>query len=62
LAIVGFQRWTGVEDYMGAPMFWDHADTDTYVAWLGQAGLPPVWHRFIPEGASGHTLVLAQRD
>jgi len=62
LAIVGFQRWTGVEDYMGAPMFWDHADTDTYVAWMGQAGLRPVWHRFIPEGASGHTLVLAQRD
>jgi SAM-dependent methyltransferase len=61
LAIVGFQRWTGVEDYLGAPMFWDHAATDTYLAWLGEAGLDPLWHRYVPEGASGHTLVLAQR-
>jgi trans-aconitate methyltransferase len=61
MAIVGAQRWTGVEDYMGAQMFWDHADTDTYLAWLGQAGLEPLWHRYVPEGASGHTLLLAQR-
>jgi 2-polyprenyl-3-methyl-5-hydroxy-6-metoxy-1,4-benzoquinol methylase len=61
LAIVGFQRWTGVEDYMGAPMFWDHADTDTYLAWLGQAGLELLWHRYVPEGASGHTLIMAER-
>jgi SAM-dependent methyltransferase len=27
LAIVGYERWTGVEEYMGAPMFWDHAPT-----------------------------------
>jgi 2-polyprenyl-3-methyl-5-hydroxy-6-metoxy-1,4-benzoquinol methylase len=62
MAIVGAQRWTGVEDYMGAPMFWDHADTDTYLAWLAQAGLEPLWHRYVPEGASGHTLLLAQRQ
>jgi len=61
VAIVGFQRWTGVEDYMGAPIFWDHADTDTYLAWLEHAGLEPPWHRFVPEGASGHTLILTQR-
>jgi hypothetical protein len=47
---------------MGAPMFWDHADTDTYLAWLAQAGLEPLWHRYVPEGASGHTLLLAQRQ
>jgi cyclopropane fatty-acyl-phospholipid synthase-like methyltransferase len=23
MAIVGAQRWTGVEEYLGAPMFWD---------------------------------------
>jgi len=41
-------------------MFWDHADTQTYLTWLEQAGLLPQWHRFIPEGNSGHTLVLAR--
>ena len=60
LAIVGFERWTGVEDYFGAPMFWDHADRETYLAWLTEVGLAPIWDRFIPEGSVGHTLVLAQ--
>jgi len=61
LVIVGHERWTGVEDYFGAPMFWDHADTDTYVSWLRDIGFDVLWHRTIPEGDSGHTLVLAQR-
>jgi cyclopropane fatty-acyl-phospholipid synthase-like methyltransferase len=60
LAIVGSARWTGIEDYFGAEMFWDHADRDTYIAWLRAADLAPVWDRFIPEGSAGHTLVLAQ--
>ncbi|MDQ1696710.1 MAG: hypothetical protein QOJ03_2063 [Frankiaceae bacterium] len=60
LATLGHRRWTGTEDYMGAPMFWDHADTETYLRWLSDAHLEPVWHRFVPEGASGHTLVLAR--
>ena len=60
LAIVGYERWTGIEDYMGAPMFWDHTDTQTYLAWLRGAGMRVLWHRVIPEGASNHTLVLAQ--
>jgi trans-aconitate methyltransferase len=62
LAIVGHERWTGVEDYMGAPMFWDHADTATYVAWLREVGMNVLWHRIIPEGTSNHTLVLAQSE
>jgi trans-aconitate methyltransferase len=61
LIIVGHQRWTGVEDYMGASMFWDHADAATYLAWFQDVGLSVRWHRYIPEGKSGHTLVLAQR-
>lgn len=61
LAIVGHERWTGVEDYMGAPMFWDHADAATYVTWMQEAGLRVLWRRFVPEGASGHVLVLARR-
>ena len=60
LVIVGFERWTGIEDYLGAPMFWDHADRETYLRWLTETGLAPVWDRFIPEGNAGHTLVLAQ--
>jgi cyclopropane fatty-acyl-phospholipid synthase-like methyltransferase len=60
LAIVGAERWTGTERYLGADMFWDHADTGTYLRWLRDAGLMPVWHRYVPEGDAGHTLVLAR--
>jgi SAM-dependent methyltransferase len=60
LAIVGSERWTGIEDYLGAEMFWDHADRETYLSWLTEARLAPLWDRFVPEGAAGHTLVLAQ--
>jgi SAM-dependent methyltransferase len=62
LAIVGHGEWTGTEDYLGAPMFWDHADAATYLTWLNEVGLLPTWARFIPEGNVGHTLVLAQRQ
>jgi SAM-dependent methyltransferase/predicted nucleotidyltransferase len=60
LAIVGARRWTGVEEYFGAEMFWDHVDAATYLEWFAQAGFEPQWHRFIPEGNGGHTLVLAR--
>jgi SAM-dependent methyltransferase len=60
LAIVGAEQWTGTENYLGADMFWDHADTGTYLRWLQAARLQPRWHRYIPEGNSGHALILAQ--
>ena len=60
LAIVGAGRWTGTEQYLGADMFWDHADTATYLRWLPEAQLTPIWDRFVPEGDSGHSLILAQ--
>jgi SAM-dependent methyltransferase len=60
LAIVGAGRWTGTEHYLGADMFWDHADTATYLRWLPEARLTPLWDRFVPEGDSGHSLILAQ--
>lgn len=59
LALVGAAWWTATERYLGVDMFWDHADTGTYLRWLGEAGLTPVWHRHIPEGITGHTLILA---
>jgi SAM-dependent methyltransferase len=60
LAVVGAGRWTGTDLYLGAEMFWDHADTASYLDWLRAARLTPVWDRFVPEGTSGHTLVLAK--
>jgi trans-aconitate methyltransferase len=61
LAIVGHERWTGVADYFGVPMFWDHADEATYRSWFEAAGFVVQWTRFVAEGATGHTLLLAQR-
>jgi SAM-dependent methyltransferase len=60
LATVGADRWTGTAPWLGADMFWDHADTSTYLRWFEAARLALVWHRFIPEGKSGHTLILAR--
>lgn len=60
LAIVGATPWTGTERYLGADMFWDHAGTGTYLRWLQAARLTPLWHRYIPEGDTGHSLVLAE--
>ena len=59
LAIVGAAWWTGTERYLGADMFWDHGDTGAYLRWLTGAGFTPLWHRFIPEGNLGHSLILA---
>src|SRR6266480_3477717 len=60
LAIVGQHKWTGIEDYLGAAMFWEHADVATYLDWMQGAALKPIWNRFIPEGTSGHALVMAR--
>jgi len=60
LLIVGSRRWTGVEDYMGADMFWDHEGPTAYDEWLRAAGFEPQWHRFVPEGDAGHILILAR--
>jgi SAM-dependent methyltransferase len=61
LAIVGARPWTGTEQFHGAEMFWDHAGTGSYLDWLEQARLTPVWDRFVPEpGGAGHSLILAR--
>ena len=59
-AITGADRWTGTESYLGAEMFWELADTATYLRWLTSARREPVWRRYIPAGDSRHTLVLAR--
>ncbi len=60
LAVTGAERWSGTGSYLGAGMFWDHADTATYLGWLEAARLTPVWDRYIPEGDGGHSLILAR--
>lgn len=62
LAIFGRDRWSAVEEYQGAPMFWDQADIATYRAWLVENRLVRMWERFIPEGGSGHVLLLARAE
>jgi ubiquinone/menaquinone biosynthesis C-methylase UbiE len=65
LATVGHQAWTGLEkDWLGVAggdMWWSHADAPTYRRWLADAGLRVELESFVPEGAGGHTLVLATR-
>ena len=64
LATVGNTAWTGSEDgWLGgdAPMWWSHADANTYRRWLVDAGLTIVEDHFVPEGDGGHRYVAAQR-
>lgn len=65
LGIVGHEAWTGSDpSYLGvegAEMCWSHADEETYMGWLRDSGLHVLWSTFVPEGNSGHVLVLAQR-
>jgi SAM-dependent methyltransferase len=64
MAIVGHTAWTGTETYEvggeSAEMFWSHADEATYVRWLAELGFEVLWTRFVPEGNSGHSLLLAR--
>ncbi len=65
LATVGHRAWTGREkDWLGVDggdMWWSHADTDTYRHWVTEAGFTIEHETFVPEGASGHTLIVAIR-
>jgi 2-polyprenyl-3-methyl-5-hydroxy-6-metoxy-1,4-benzoquinol methylase len=64
LATVGHRCWTGTDENWlgsGAAMWWSHADTATYHAWIAQAGLDIIDSRFVAEGRSGHTLLWARR-
>ena len=59
LATIGAADWTGVEDYLGSPMFWDHAEPSTTIGWLEDAGFEILERRYVAEGDSGHELVRA---
>jgi hypothetical protein len=65
MGIVGHDAWTEKDhNYLGVKggeMCWSHANEATNLRWLQGSGLHVHWTRFIPEGNSGHTLVLAQK-
>jgi len=65
LLTVGYEAYTGTEKNWlgveGGDMYWSHADRTTYLDWLETAGFQVVWDRFIPEGDSGHTQMLARK-
>lgn len=65
LATVGCEVWTGTEEnWLGVAdgrMYWSHADAATYQRWYADQGFQLCWSRFIPEGKSGHSLLLAQK-
>ena len=61
LLIVGDGNWSGTADFLGATMFWSHADLDTSCRWLSDAGFAIEWTRFVPEGHGGHHLALAAK-
>ena len=64
LAVTGHSAWTGTEDNWldgRTPMWWSHADGDTYRSWLERAGLEITAEEFIPEEDGGHALFWARR-
>lgn len=64
LVTTGAQAWTGTEEHWlggSEPMWWSHADADTYRRWIIQAGLLVKAEEFVPDGDSGHQLFWAQR-
>jgi len=64
MATVGNDDWTGTEENWlgaGATMYWSHTSEAHYRDWLEAAGFNILWTRFIPEGSSGHVLVLTHK-
>ena len=58
---VGDAAWTGTEgDWYGAPMYWSHADRDTYRDWLVERGLRVEEEWFVPEDEGGHAAFLVR--
>ncbi len=62
LASVGWQAWTGTGDFYGVQMYWSHHDAETYISWLQDRGFEILNQEFFPEGNSGHTFLLAQKE
>jgi SAM-dependent methyltransferase len=64
VATTGYGAWTGTEEnWLGGrvPMWWSHADVDTYRSWISEAGLAVDREEFVPEDDGGHALFWARR-
>ncbi|WP_431513050.1 class I SAM-dependent methyltransferase [Variovorax sp. DAIF25] len=67
VATLGSGAWTGTEqDWLGvegAEMYWSHADSKTYKAWLAEAGMELLTDEHIAEAGSplGHHVFYAKR-
>jgi SAM-dependent methyltransferase len=64
VATTGYGAWTGTEeDWLGGgvPMWWSHADVDTYRSWIRESGLSIEREEFVPEDDGGHALFWARR-
>lgn len=65
VATVGHNAWQGRERaWLGSDvdMWWSHPDAATYRAWFEEAGLAVVHEELVPEGTSGHQLMVARRS
>ncbi len=52
------------EDYLGAPMYWSHFDTETYEKMLREVGFSLIWSKHVGDescGGSGHLFVLVRK-
>jgi SAM-dependent methyltransferase len=64
LLTVGGRAWEGTETNWilpGVTMYWNHADTPTYLQWFTAAGFEVANQQWIPEGEGGHTLLLVRK-
>lgn len=62
MVTVGRKAWTGYdEDWYGSRMYWSFADEETYLNWLQEIGFVIQQRHFLPEGDSGHVLLLAKK-
>lgn len=65
LATVGVDATEGTDPdrlASGHAMWWSHPDVSTFRRWIGDAGLTIDHEQFIPEGRSGHQLIVARAD
>ena len=60
LAIVGAQRWTGIGPTSAPTCSGSMPTPPATCAALRAAQLRLPWHRHVPEGDSGHSLILAK--
>jgi len=64
VATTGYWAWTGTDENWlggGVPMWWSHADVDTYRSWIRESGLSITREEFVPEDDGGHALFWARR-